>query len=546
MGGRSTGKNGFARPFHREVNLKRKARTVWQGLGAIGLRSWTFDVVLFHTLGKFSCKICLSRSFFVTNFTHSSNTRDFEMGDPQRLSGWKSIAAYVEKSPKTVQRWEKLEGFPILRIHVNKSVYAFSEEIDAWFETRKGRELSEPEPFPWKGLWRVLGLTLAGLVVLMLFYYFYFFLPPLKQRIFFVEGKANHNGSSLQIVDQDERVYLNFSSPSFCYANINHHRWHQTYWLSPDLNRNGMADVVFADCDPEAKTPLVVYQTNFLGRLVEKKFLPPLELLYEVGKERHMLRLVGDVELADLDGDGIDELMIVQRSSPYYPSSFRVFRQDGTELFRLLHPGHFQNVVARDLDGNGSPEVYLAGCNNRLHEYSLPVFLTLESDWRMEGECLDLIEYSRSTIDPGPELNIVYRAFPKITGIKAVEAYEHARIHKNNSVQQEQKIHLLTYFMEIHYPSEEGVQVSDANFFRQFVFGSGPEPMISYLLVAFLQALGIQNQDQLEKAFLKVFFYDGQEWHLEPCDMAHPFKAFVDLSTFPVGDPERFKAVTLH
>ena len=54
------------------------------------------------------------------------------------LDSWKEIAAYLNRSVRTVQRWEKREGLPIHR-HVHErasSVSAYKNEIDAWQKQR--------------------------------------------------------------------------------------------------------------------------------------------------------------------------------------------------------------------------------------------------------------------------------------------------------------------------------------------------------------------------------------------------------------------------
>ena len=54
-----------------------------------------------------------------------------------RLDSWKEIAAYLNRSVRTVRRWEADEGLPVHR-HMHRSlgsVYAFRSEIDAWRQT---------------------------------------------------------------------------------------------------------------------------------------------------------------------------------------------------------------------------------------------------------------------------------------------------------------------------------------------------------------------------------------------------------------------------
>jgi hypothetical protein len=65
-----------------------------------------------------------------------------------RLDSWKEIACYLKRSVRCVQRWEHSENLPVRRHgHARgMSVYAFREELDAWWqdERRVGTEaLSE-------------------------------------------------------------------------------------------------------------------------------------------------------------------------------------------------------------------------------------------------------------------------------------------------------------------------------------------------------------------------------------------------------------------
>src|SRR4029078_1339452 len=55
-----------------------------------------------------------------------------------RLDSWKEIATYLNRSVRTLHRWEKEEGLPVHR-HQNKdrgSVCAYKGELDAWVSAR--------------------------------------------------------------------------------------------------------------------------------------------------------------------------------------------------------------------------------------------------------------------------------------------------------------------------------------------------------------------------------------------------------------------------
>jgi TolB-like protein/tetratricopeptide (TPR) repeat protein len=63
-----------------------------------------------------------------------------------RLESWKDIAAYLGRDVRTVQRWEKKEGLPVHRHQHEKqgSVYAYREELDAWFTASESTVADEP------------------------------------------------------------------------------------------------------------------------------------------------------------------------------------------------------------------------------------------------------------------------------------------------------------------------------------------------------------------------------------------------------------------
>src|SRR6187549_62119 len=55
-----------------------------------------------------------------------------------RLDSWKEIAGYLNRSVRTVYRWEKDEGLPVHR-HQHRelgSVFAYKGELDAWLNAR--------------------------------------------------------------------------------------------------------------------------------------------------------------------------------------------------------------------------------------------------------------------------------------------------------------------------------------------------------------------------------------------------------------------------
>src|SRR4029434_9495283 len=65
----------------------------------------------------------------------------------ERLDSWKEIASYLNRSVRTVARWESEEGLPVHR-HVHSktgTVYAYRLEIDAWWANR-GKQIENEPP----------------------------------------------------------------------------------------------------------------------------------------------------------------------------------------------------------------------------------------------------------------------------------------------------------------------------------------------------------------------------------------------------------------
>jgi Tol biopolymer transport system component len=65
--------------------------------------------------------------------------------ETDHLDSWKQIAAYLQKSERTVRRWHETEGLPVHKHQHQQrgSVWAYSGEIDAW---RQSRVLNPEDP----------------------------------------------------------------------------------------------------------------------------------------------------------------------------------------------------------------------------------------------------------------------------------------------------------------------------------------------------------------------------------------------------------------
>ena len=73
----------------------------------------------------------------------SSTPRGGEPAQPatRRLESWKEIASYLDRSPRTVRRWERDEGLPVHRHRhaTGSTVFAHVDELERWLNSRVAR-----------------------------------------------------------------------------------------------------------------------------------------------------------------------------------------------------------------------------------------------------------------------------------------------------------------------------------------------------------------------------------------------------------------------
>ena len=61
-----------------------------------------------------------------------------------RLDTWKSIAQYLGRSARTVQRWRSEYGLPVRHLGGDAtSVFAYTDELDKWLRGRNPSESQE-------------------------------------------------------------------------------------------------------------------------------------------------------------------------------------------------------------------------------------------------------------------------------------------------------------------------------------------------------------------------------------------------------------------
>jgi tetratricopeptide (TPR) repeat protein len=144
----------------------------------------------------------------------------------------------------------------------------------------------------------------------------------------------------------------------FNFANL-HLRGDRRRYLAAILQNPG-------DFGPEKSNVLSILNAE-TGRLVKPVSLPSAHE-YFPGFSNQYGTLVRTL---DLDGDGTDEVLVTYLHTPWWPS-YTVLYEPRRDVARVIFvgSGHHQVAGAKDVDGDGRPEVILSGINNRMGWYS--------------------------------------------------------------------------------------------------------------------------------------------------------------------------------
>jgi hypothetical protein len=87
--------------------------------------------------------------------------------------------------------------------------------------------------------------------------------------------------------------------------------------------------------------------------------------------------------LADVDGDGLDDVLVALAHWPLYPSLVVLWQPADSRPSRavLINSGHVGDIRVHDVDGDGSPELLAVGLNNLLGMQSIAAVVDIERSW---------------------------------------------------------------------------------------------------------------------------------------------------------------------
>ncbi len=113
---------------------------------------------------------------------------------------------------------------------------------------------------------------------------------------------------------------------------------------------------------------------------------------------------------ADLDGDGIPELIAGFNHTTNYPYALLWVDRTGRVRGQYAHQGHVLDTLAADIDNDGKDELIASGTNNAHWSQGPTVFILDENHFR--GASVDSVTHPRSTEPDSALCRLVLPVFP--------------------------------------------------------------------------------------------------------------------------------------
>ncbi|MCP4799554.1 MAG: helix-turn-helix domain-containing protein [bacterium] len=118
-----------------------------------------------------------------------------------------------------------------------------------------------------------------------------------------------------------------------------------------------------------------------------------------------------EILLADLDGDGIDELVVHFMHNRWYPAAICVIGKSGNIESQYASLGHIYDIIIQDIDNDGKDEIVIGSTNNNPKYQGASLYI-LDEDNR-SGASLDFITSVERGVEDGALVRIVVPAWPK-------------------------------------------------------------------------------------------------------------------------------------
>jgi hypothetical protein len=285
----------------------------------------------------------------------------------EELGSWKEIARHLGVTVRTAQKWGAERGLPVKRLSGPRGrVRANLGDLDRWRRNNLGKRR-------WSAslrLFRISSVATSALLLIEIGALIGVYVQQLHQG---PPARFRYDFRSLLVTDEQghelwrktfEDGFLPGGTPELKLAS-------KGAWFG-DLDGDGHVEFLYihdpADRDSRGST---VYCFSDKGR--EKwRFVPGR--VVKTATDTFAPPFVSEAIAVTRIGQGPKRVIVSSRHATFYPAQVVVLSSAGKILGEYWHSGHLPNVETADLDGDGTEEILLAGVNT-VHKMATLVVL---------------------------------------------------------------------------------------------------------------------------------------------------------------------------
>lgn len=424
--------------------------------------------------------------------------------DSNLLSSWKEIANYLDCNVRTCTRWEKRYALPVHRIDkASKSrVIAHKDEIDRWLKERFDSS-SSPKSIPRLGLkWPKSFYLLLPVAVVVLISVFILIQPkPSQPADFRIENSSLIilDGAGKELWRHDTGIETLMGENDLRRLFQIKRRRSLPVLMIRDIDNDGWDEVLFAPQTLDEKGEGEVSCFSYKGVMLwtVKAGRPLLYGSRAFSADYDVLGL----QVSDLDNDGKEETIVLSHALHEFPTQLLVLDSRGKILGEYWNSGTFSDIAVADLDGDGIKEVILSGLNN---EYGKGCLVVFDSRRIAGGSPQFKEEFRCRDIAPGSEK--YYLLFPRTDVDLLLSPVESLM---DLDLLQNRRIRVIAIESSIYYELDYEFRVQVVRFSHGFMQKHSEMKLAG-------RVHSELNEDYREELWRGIRYFDGEKWVSQP------------------------------
>jgi hypothetical protein len=330
-----------------------------------------------------------------------------------RLVSWKEIASYLGCDVRTCLRWEKERGLPVHRPggQPGPRVMASKKELDDWLAGSSHlKETTAPPLEPVESGRLVIKRKWITIFVLLAVLGIAGFLGVRALTMDREPADFRIDGSRLVILNAAKSRLWDFDTkmenlwPEAEYrTRFQTRQWEEktNFNYSPslviqDIDKDGHSEVLFVPHPDPTNNSRRLYCFDYRGK-IRWNFEGGREIIF--GTKSYSWDYFAAIETHDIDDDGRQEIFVLSDSLVDFPSHLAILSADKTILGEYWQSGRITDLALADLDGDGRQELLVGGVDEERYKAFVAVFDPLN----LRGSSPNTGRYKSPTLLAGTE-----------------------------------------------------------------------------------------------------------------------------------------------